>query len=221
MRSRLAKLFLRGPLAKFASSSINKNDGGKIEMKEITCLYHKLTLDELNREFNTSCAQGLTDQQASQVLAKNGPNILKQGETHYLKKIFGYMFGGFCWLLWIGVITCFLAWRPIGDPKPDPTNLGLAILFFIVILLQAGFEAFQDWSSSKVMKSIKHMMASDSTVIRNGVEMKIAAPQIVVGDLVLLNYGNKVPADLRIIESQDLKFDRAMLTGESEAVEGS
>ena len=98
--------------------------------------------------------------------------------------------------------------------------LGLGILLFIVIMLQAAFEAFQDWSSSKVMNSIKGMMAADATVIRNGVEMKISAEKIVVGDLVVLTYGTKVPADLRLIECADLRFDRSMLTGESEAIEG-
>lgn len=133
----------------------------------------------------------------------------------------GYLFGGFCWLLWIAAFICFLAWKPIGEPNPDPTNLGLAILLLLVIGLQAGFEAFQDWSSSKVMNSIKGMMAAEASVIRNGVEMKIPADKIVVGDLVVLTYGTKVPADLRIIESADLRFDRSMLTGESEAIEAS
>ena len=64
------------------------------------------------------------------------------------------------------------------------------------------------------------MMAADATVIRNGVEMKISAEKIVVGDLVVLTYGTKVPADLRLIECADLRFDRSMLTGESEAIEG-
>ena len=70
------------------------------------------------------------------------------------------------------------------------------------------------------MNSIKGMMASDATVIRNGIEMKITADKIVVGDLVVLTYGTKVPADLRLIECVDLRFDRSMLTGESEAIEG-
>ena len=205
----------------FRKNKIGKGD--KVlgqSMKEVTYQYHKMSLDELDVEFKTSCIRGLTDQQASELFVKNGPNMLKPPETHRIRKILGYLFGGFCWLLWIGVIVCFLAWRPIGDPNPDPTNLGLAILLLIVIGLQAAFEAFQDWSSSKVMNSIKGMMASDATVIRNGIEMKISADKIVVGDLVVLTYGTKVPADLRLIECADLRFDRSMLTGESEAIEG-
>ena len=182
-------------------------------MKKVSYQYHKMSFKELEAEFHTSCTHGLTDERASELLEKNGFNRLRPPETHYIRKILGYLFGGFCWLLWIGVLVCFLAWRPIGDPNPDPTNLGLAVLLLIVIGLQAAFEAFQDWSSSKVMNSIKGMMASDATVIRNGIEMKITADKIVVGDLVVLTYGTKVPADLRLIECVDLRFDRSMLTG--------
>jgi P-type E1-E2 ATPase len=63
------------------------------------------------------------------------------------------------------------------------------------------------------MKSIKNMMPSSASVIRNGSEQKIPVEKIVVGDLVVLSYGAKVPADVRIIESIDLKFDKSMLTG--------
>lgn len=216
----LAALFNNGPLAYLVKNKDNTDSKAKPELKEINCNYHKSTIDELNHDLETSCQHGLSDQYAKVLLAKNGPNVLKPAETHYFRKIVCYLFGGFCWLLWIGVIICFLAWKPIGDP-PDPTNLGLAILLIIVIFLQAGFEAFQDWSSNKVMKSIKGMMASDATVIRNGKEVKIPASDIVVGDLVVLINGTKVPADLRLIESNDLRFDRSMLTGESEAVEGT
>ena len=115
------------------------------------------------------------------------------------------------------------AWKPIGDlsPPADPTNLGLGILLIVVIFLQAGFSAFQDWSSNKVMNSIKNMMPGSAIVIRNGHEINIPVEEVVVGDLVHLAYGNKVPGDVRIIESHDLRFDKSMLTGESEAIEGT
>jgi sodium/potassium-transporting ATPase subunit alpha len=65
------------------------------------------------------------------------------------------------------------------------------------------------------------MMPHSALVIRNGHETKILVDDVVVGDLVCLSYGNKVPADVRLTESHDLKFDKSMLTGESEAVEGT
>ena len=218
-RGPLASILTKGPLAKYMPKK-KEDTNTKPELQEVNYDYHKQNLEELERTFQTSINTGLSENFAKELLIKNGPNILKPPETHLIRKIISYLTGGFCWLLWIGVIICFLAWKPIGNP-PDPTNLGLAILLIIVIFLQAAFEAFQDWSSSKVMKSITNLMAADATVIRNGIEMKIPASDLVVGDLVLLTYGSKVPADLRIIESFDLKFDRSMLTGESEAVDGS
>lgn len=92
----------------------------------------------------------------------------------------------------------------------------------IVIFLQASFSAFQDWSTSRVMKSILNLLPSEALVIRNGVPTKMSASKLVIGDVVQVKLGNKVPADLRLIQvSNDLKFDRSVLTGESEAIEGS
>ena len=182
--------------------------------------FHKMSIGELSELFKTSAANGLKSDQAKVLLAKHGKNQLKKPETHYFRKLTKYLFAGFCWLLWIAAFVCFIAWKPIGNPS-DPTNLGLGILFIIVIFLQAAFEAFQDWSSGQVMKSIKNMMPSEATVIRDGVECKIPVTDIVIGDIVILTNGSKVPADILIIESHDLKFDRSMLTGESEAIDGS
>lgn len=182
--------------------------------------YHKLTLEELTKHFQVSLTSGLDKDYAANLLVKNGKNLIKHDHENPLKILYKYLLTGFCGVLWIGALICFLAWKPIGQP-PDPTNLGLGILLVIVILLQAAFTAFQDWSSNRVMKSIKNMMPCSASVIRNGVELKILAEDLVVGDLVVLSYGNKVPADIRIIETHDLKFDKSMLTGENEAIESS
>lgn len=64
-------------------------------------------------------------------------------------------------------------------------------------------------------------MPSNAYVIRNGKEISILTEDIVVGDIIKLSYGNKVPADCRIIETKELKFDKSMLTGESDAIDGT
>lgn len=72
------------------------------------------------------------------------------------------------------------------------------------------------------MKSILNLLPSECFVIRDGVVHKMPASKLVVGDLVQIKLGNKVPADLRLLQvTNDLKFDRSVLTGESEAIEGS
>ena len=167
--------------------------------------YHKLSVDELCQTLSTSASEGLVPEKARALLLKYGPNVLPKPKSRLFQKIFQYLFTGFCILLWIGSLICFLAYKPLGGKNPDVSNLYLAILLLFVIFLQASFEAFMDWSSSQVMLSIKNLMPSDATVVRGGVEMKVSVADLVVGDLVLLTYGAKVPADLRLIESQVTK----------------
>ncbi|GAN08898.1 Na/K ATPase alpha 1 subunit [Mucor ambiguus] len=190
--------------------------------------FHKLSTHELNLRFNTSDTVGLDSAASDTRLKRNGENMLIQRKPNYVLKVLGYVFGGFCSVLWIGVITFFLCWMPLSTPpiapggSPSVVNLALAILVIIVIFFQASFSAFQDWSTSRVMKSILNLLPSECFVLRDGDVKKMPASKLVVGDVVQIKLGNKVPADLRLIQvSNDLKFDRAVLTGESEAIEGS
>ena len=85
----------------------------------------------------------------------------------------------------------------------------------LVIIVSATFYAVVDWNASRVMKSIKSLIAEDAIVIRDGKQQTVPAADLVVGDLVMLSMGDRVPADMRIVQvSSDLKFDRSLLTGE-------
>eukprot|EP01133_Synstelium_polycarpum_P007868 gene7868-9236_t len=102
---------------------------------------------------------------------------------------------------------------------PQPTNYFkkiLGYLFAFVIIFNACFSAFQDWSTVRVMNSIQSMLPSDCYVIRHGESVRIEARSLVVGDIVQLSNGNKVPADMVIVRaSGDVKLDNAVITGES------
>lgn len=85
----------------------------------------------------------------------------------------------------------------------------------LVIIMSSTFYAVVDWNASRVMKSIKNLVAEQATVVRDGRQQTVPSPDIVVGDLVMLSMGDRVPADMRIVQvSSDLKFDRSLLTGE-------
>ncbi|CAO3650837.1 unnamed protein product [Cunninghamella blakesleeana] len=190
--------------------------------------FHKLSTDDIIQRLNTSEKLGLDPNAVDTRLKLNGTNTFDRKRPNYLIKILKYVFGGFCSVLWVGVITFFLCWMPLSTPpivpdgQPSVINLALAIVVMIAIFLQASFSAFQDWSTAKVMNSILNLLPSECLVIRDGEVKKIPASQLVVGDIVQIKLGNKVPADLRLIQvSNDLKFDRAVLTGESDAIEGS
>lgn len=128
----------------------------------------------------------------------------------------GYLFGGFGSILLTGSILVIISWKPLGQP-PANANLALGIVLFVVFVVQAAFNAWQDWSSSRVMNSITTMLPDNCIVRRDGVQTEIVATEMVPGDLVYIKSGNKLAADMRFVEiSSDAKFDRAILTGESD-----
>jgi sodium/potassium-transporting ATPase subunit alpha len=183
--------------------------------------FHLLSPEQICRQLNVSFDQGLSASSASTRLQHNGKNVIAQRRENYWRRVLGYVFGGFCSVLWIGVIIFFLCWRPLSSP-PSITNLALAILVIIVIFLQASFSAFQDWSTRRVMNSILALLPSEALVLRDGELVKISAADLVVGDIVQISIGNKVPADLRLLESSgDIRFDRSVLTGESDEIDGA
>lgn len=127
----------------------------------------------------------------------------------------GYFFKGFGSVLLIASILVFIAWKPLGNP-PAEANLALAIVLLAVFFIQAGFNMWQDWTSSQVMASIKNMLPDECQVLRDGAQMTLFASELVPGDILLVKAGNKLPADIRIAEaSSDAKFDRSILTGMS------
>ncbi|KAH9932351.1 calcium ATPase transmembrane domain M-containing protein [Fomitopsis serialis] len=92
----------------------------------------------------------------------------------------------------------------------------------LVIIVSATFYAQVDWQASRIMSSIKTLIAETATVVRDGKQQTIPARDVVVGDLVLLSMGDRVPADLRLVKaSSDLRFDRSLLTGESDMIPGT
>jgi len=204
------------------------HDKGSIGQKDIDKDYfanldfHLLDVPQICQNFEVSPDTGLDASTVAARLSRDGPNTFPGRRENYLKKLFWYVFGGFCSVLWVGVIIFFICWRPLGDPNPAPYNLGLAILVLIVIFLQASFSAFQDWSTARTMKSILNLLPAETVVIREGEVRNTGSVGLVVGDIVKITVGNKVPADIRLLRtSGDVRFDRSMLTGESEEIEGN
>ena len=184
--------------------------------------YHILSAKGVCDRFNIFQEQGLSNNAALTRLQRDGRNEIPSPKEQYWKKILQYVFGGFCSVLWVGVIIFFICWRPLGDPNPAAYNLGLAILVLIVIFFQACFSAFQDWSTKRTMRSILDLLPSDALALREGSFVKIPSTNLVAGDIVKISIGDKVPADLRILSSSgDVRFDRSVLTGEAEEVEGA
>lgn len=179
--------------------------------------WHLIPIDNIVSGLNTSVSQGLSADQARKGILEHGKNAPTRPRTEWFRKIMGYFFGGFGILLLTGCILVFIAWKPLGDP-PALANLALAIVLLAVFFIQAGFNAWQDWSSSRVMASITTMLPDDCTAVRDSATVVMSAVELVPGDVIKIKQGNKLPCDIRFVEvSSDAKFDRSILTGKPSA----
>ncbi|XP_068097555.1 sodium/potassium-transporting ATPase subunit alpha-3 isoform X1 [Hyperolius riggenbachi] len=187
--------------------------------KEVAMTEHKMSVEEVCRKYNTDCVQGLTLSKAAEILARDGPNALTPPPTtpEWIK-FCRQLFGGFSILLWIGAILCFLAYGIQAGTEDDPANdnLYLGIVLAAVVIITGCFSYYQEAKSSKIMESFKNMVPQQALVIREGEKMQLNAEEVVVGDLVEIKGGDRVPADLRIISAHGCKVDNSSLTGESE-----
>ncbi|KIK38615.1 hypothetical protein CY34DRAFT_809171 [Suillus luteus UH-Slu-Lm8-n1] len=182
---------------------------------------HLISTEEVYTRYSCHPTVGL-EEAAVQRRSKDGKNVISPPPTQHWKKILNYIFGGFNFLMWIAFVVTILSYKPLGGANPAVVNLGVAVLLMLVIIISATFYAFVDWNASRIMKSIKSLIAHEAAVIRDGKQQLIPATDIVVGDIVVLSTGDRIPADLRIVAaSSDLRFDRSLLTGESDMVPGS
>ncbi|GAA6003245.1 cation-translocating P-type ATPase [Rhodotorula paludigena] len=183
--------------------------------------WHLLDPDEVCQRLSVAPSRGLDNEAVARRLARDGKNTITPPRTNWPKKIFFYFFGGFGSLLFCASVLCFVAWRPLGEPNPAVANLALAVVLLIVVVLQAVFNAYQDWTTTRTMSSIASVLPTTVVVRRDGLLHNLSASDVVKGDVVLVKMGDKIPADLRLIEtSPDLQLDRSILTGESIPVGG-
>uniref|UniRef100_A0AAX7U664 Sodium/potassium-transporting ATPase subunit alpha n=1 Tax=Astatotilapia calliptera TaxID=8154 RepID=A0AAX7U664_ASTCA len=176
-------------------------------------------LDDLGKRYAVDLRLGLTNARAVENLARDGPNTLTPPPTTpEWVKFCRQLFGGFSILLWIGAILCFLAYsiQVATEEEPPNDNLYLGVVLAAVVIVTGCFSYFQEAKSSRIMDSFKKMVPQQAMVIREGEKMQINADLVVLGDLVEIKGGDRVPADLRVISSSGCKVDNSSLTGESE-----
>jgi sodium/potassium-transporting ATPase subunit alpha len=192
----------------------SKADADKDLKRNVEMTEHKVDLDELIKTLNTDINKGLTAAQAEAGLAKHGLNRLTPPkEMHIILKFILSLTDFFSLLLWGGGILCFVGY---GLEK-SLDNLYLGIVLFVVVFATGVFGFVQNMKSDNLMKSFANMLPPKVLVRRDGQTSLEVALKLVPGDIVEINAGDLVPADLRIIECSDnLVVDNASLTGESE-----
>lgn len=182
--------------------------------KELDMDEHMVTVEELCARYNTDVRRGLSSAEAKKRLDENGPNRLTPPkETPAIVKFANQLFNGFAILLWVGALLCFVGY---ALASVDPSNLYLGIVLVLVVIITGIFGFVQESKASKVMEGFKKMVPQFAVVLRDGEKSKIDATEIVVGDIIEIRAGDKVPADVRVLESSNMKVDNSSLTGESE-----
>merc|ERR1711881_280637 len=187
--------------------------------QELEIDVHKVSVEELLKRFSTQVERGLTEAQAAKNLAEYGRNELTPPPTTpEWVKFCQNLFSGFACLLWLGAILCFLAYgiQASAYEEPPDDNLYLGVVLTAVVTVTGIFSYYQESKSAKIMESFKNLVPQYALVRRDGEKITIAATELTLGDIVEVKFGDRVPADLRVLEARGFKVDNSSLTGESE-----
>ena len=158
---------------------------------------------------------GLSTEQANILISKYGYNEIKQTRP---KKWYHYflasLFTPFNCIL-LGIIFILYYTDVVLSNPPSYANI---IVVAVLVLASTLLEFFEEYRSNKAAEKLKEMVATTTTVLRDGKEVNIPIKEIVLGDIVILGAGAIIPADLRVIESKDLYVSQSSLTGESDSI---
>jgi len=167
--------------------------------------WHAISADEVVKRLATSREKGLDPAEAAERLKQYGPNRLPEGKRQgpltrllaQFNNVLVYV------LLGAGFIKLML-------------NLWVdASIIFAVVVLNALLGFIQEGKAEKALDSIRNMLSAEARVVRGGETRMIAADQLAPGDVVMLESGDKIPADLRLVDAKNLRTEEAALTGES------
>ncbi len=170
--------------------------------------WYSLAPDEVRRELDTG-PEGLSSQEAAARLERYGANVLREEARETRLRVFLRQFKSV--LIVILIVAAAISFL-VGEALD-----AAAILIIVVLNALLGFS--QEWQAGEAIEALKKLLVQHAVVIRDGERQEIDAAGVVPGDLVLLDMGERVPADLFLVEATSLEVDEAPLTGESSPVD--
>ena len=166
--------------------------------------YNELEISKIYEKLETNI-DGLTTKEANLRIKKYGKNVLPKGKQDTLFKIFVRQFlNPMTIILFVAAFLSLI----IGEYLD-------AIFVFFVIILDLLLGTFQEWKAENSANLLKNLIKEQTKVRRDGIEVKIDSEDIVLGDIVLLESGDKISSDIRLINNYNLLVDESVLTGES------
>ncbi|MEA4891704.1 MAG: cation-translocating P-type ATPase [Peptococcaceae bacterium] len=171
--------------------------------------WYQLSMEETCKALETDAQKGLGASEAKARLEKYGPNELAHKKGASIFQMFLEQFKDYMVIILIiaSIVSAF-----VGEGAD-------ALIIIAIVIVNACLGVFQEYRAGKALEALKKMSAPNAKVVRDGEVMTVPAVDLVPGDLVLLDTGDYVPADVRISESVNLKVEEAALTGESVPVE--
>ncbi|MDX1799085.1 MAG: HAD-IC family P-type ATPase, partial [Candidatus Lokiarchaeia archaeon] len=175
--------------------------------------YYDLELEQIYRELETNPEKGLSEKEVQKRQEKYGYNEIPKVSKGFVKIYLAPLFNWLIVIYLIGAVILFFAAIFGGQGSLMFIGLTLGIVFLNCLVA-----IVQQYRATKKLKALRQLTAPTSTIIRDGQKQEIPTREIVSGDLLVLNQGDKIPADSRIIESYNMVVNEASLTGESEPV---
>lgn len=169
--------------------------------------FYRLTTAEVAQILRTDPEAGLTAAEAQRRLAVDGPNALTEKKTSNLMRFLKQFNNSIIYILIVAAIATFML-REYSD----------SVVIGMVVIINALIGYFQEVKASSAVDKIKQLLQVEATVVRDGQRLDVPAEDLVAGDLVFLEAGDHVPADLRIVDADNLKIQEAALTGEADSV---
>lgn len=172
-------------------------------------LFYNETVENVEKELNSSISSGLSKEEADKRLKKDGPNRLEGAKEKGLFAMALDQLKDFLVIILIiaAIISIFLGEILDGS------------IILAIVVLNTFLGVYQENKASNALKALKEMASPQAKVLRGGQIIEVPSSDVVVGDIVILEAGDYVPADIRLVEAVNLKIDEAALTGESVPVE--
>lgn len=167
--------------------------------------WYQMTAVEAVEVLGTGTAKGLTQREAQRRLADYGPNQLEQRQRVSPWRILLAQFQDF-------MVMVLLAATVISGLLGEVAD---AITIIAIVVVNAVLGFFQEFKAEKSMEALQQLTAPEARVLRDGEERRLPASDLVPGDIVTLETGDRVPADLRLVHAVNLEVEESMLTGES------
>ncbi|HSN93422.1 MAG TPA: HAD-IC family P-type ATPase, partial [Anaerolineaceae bacterium] len=183
----------------------NKNTSLSDQTEAVEVSWYALGSQEVLKKLQVPAKSGLTSEEAARRLEEIGPNELEQKKgTTFLQMLWAQINSFVIWLLIIAAVISFA----LGDK----IEAGAIVL---IVILNAVMGIIQESRAEKSLAALKKMAAPEAQVMRDGHRQTIPTRLLVPGDMVFIEAGNFIPADLRLLEAVNLSIDEASLTGES------